>query len=289
MRILVTGAGGQVGWELARRGDADLIALDRRQLDITRPETIAQALDELRPGLLINAAAYTAVDRAETEAELAHAVNAQAVADLALACRQAGIPMFHLSTDYVFDGSSDRPYREDDPVCPLGVYGQSKAEGEARLRALLPRHMILRVSWVYGVHGHNFVKTMLRLGREREQLRVVADQWGGPTSAADIATVLLELATRLEARGELPWGTYHYCGQPATSWHALAQAVFRLTPHRDALCVREVLPIGTQDYPTPARRPANSRLDCSLIERELQIHPAAWEDSLAAMLRELPS
>lgn len=193
MKILVTGINGQVGWELNRqaaKGARQIIGLDRVALDITDHQAVGHAVACHRPDLLINCAAYTAVDRAEEEEELAQAVNGDGPARLAEACRPRHIPLIHLSTDYVFDGTGVRPYLESDAVAPLGVYGRSKERGERRLREVLPEHVILRTSWVYGVHGHNFVKTMLRLARQHRQLKVVADQWGCPTAAADLAGVL---------------------------------------------------------------------------------------------------
>lgn len=217
MRIAVIGAKGQVGWELARRAPLlghEALAWDMAELDITDAVAVDRALAVSGADAVINAAAYTAVDKAEQEPELAFAVNRDGPAHLAAACNRLHIPLLHISTDYVYDGNKPNPYVEDDPVAPLGVYGQSKAEGDDAVLRLLPRHLILRVSWVFGIHGHNFVKTMLRLAQEREELRVVADQFGCPTYAGDIADTLLELAGRtaeIDASGA--WGTYHYCGR----------------------------------------------------------------------------
>ena len=288
MRIIVIGARGQVGWELNRRATLlghDVLAWDVAELDITAATAVDRALDASGADVAINAAAYTAVDKAEQEPELAFAVNRDGPAHLAAACARSHIPLLHISTDYVFDGRKTGPYTEDDPVAPLGVYGQSKQEGDEAVRRLWPRHLILRVSWVFGAHGHNFVKTILRLAREREELRVVADQHGCPTYAGDIADVLLELAGRLaEIDARDNWGTYHYCGAPATTWHGFASAIVEQARTREPLKVRAVTAIATADYPTPAARPANSVLDSSRLTKRFGIQPRPWRDGLEAML-----
>lgn len=286
MSILLTGANGQVGSELAARCQPGDIALDRLALDITQPDAIAAALDRHRPRVLINAAAYTAVDLAEQEPDRAYAINGKAVDHLAHACAQRGIPMLHLSTDYVFDGSSTTPYAEDAIASPLGVYGASKWEGEQALRKHHPEHLILRVSWVFGSHGHNFVKTMLRLGAERPTLRVVADQVGGPTCAADIAEALLGLARRMAAGESLPWGTWHFAGQPFVSWHAFAEAIFRESVAQGILFkAPELTAIATADYPTPARRPAQSSLAMHATTAALELQPPDWRVALKTVIQ----
>jgi dTDP-4-dehydrorhamnose reductase len=287
MKMLVTGARGQVGWELARRGVArgfEMEVLDRQALDITDPRAVAERV--CRPGLalVVNAAAYTAVDRAESEPELAFAVNGDGPAQMALACAKAGIPLIHVSTDYVFDGEKKGPYLEADPVSPLGVYGRSKAEGEAKVRAHLREHIILRTSWVYGVHGQNFVKTILRLARERKVIRVVVDQQGCPTFAADLAEAILAIAAQLTGNR---WGTYHYSGEGATTWHAFAEAILAEARKYTPLVAEQVEPIATAQYPTPARRPANSALDCSLFAKTFRIQPRPWREALSQMIHEL--
>jgi dTDP-4-dehydrorhamnose reductase len=287
MKVLVFGARGQVGWELARRGEArgfEMEALDRQALDITDPRAVAARVGGSGLALVVNAAAYTAVDRAESEPELAFAVNRAGPAHIALACAKARIPLIHLSTDYIFAGEKRGPYVETDPLSPLGVYGRSKAEGEGKVRAHLREHIILRTSWVYGVHGHNFVKTILRLAREERVIRVVADQLGCPTSAADLAEAILAIAARLD---ENRWGTYHYCNEGATTWHAFAEAILVEARKHTLLLAEHVEPITTAEYPTPARRPANSVLDCSLFTRTFGIQPRAWRESLADMISEL--
>lgn len=288
--VLVTGANGQVGWEIMRRGAACRLGLlggSHEELDVTRAHIVHEQVLDTRPAVVVNAAAYTAVDKAEKESELAYAVNRDGVINLAQACAVGGIPMIHLSTDYVFDGTKAGPYTEDDPVSPINVYGDSKAEGEQELRERLRRHLIVRTSWVYGAHGSNFVKTMLRVAAERDELRVVADQHGCPTAAGDIADTVITLVNRiLDGGGETPWGTYHYAGAGVTTWHGLAEAVFALAAPRWDRRIT-VTPISTVDYPTAARRPLNSVLDCSRIAAAFGIRPRPWRDALSEVVAEL--
>ncbi|EWC40716.1 dTDP-4-dehydrorhamnose reductase [Stutzerimonas stutzeri] len=290
MRILVCGAGGQIGRELAERAanfGLDVLAPTRAELNIVHPEQVAAALAQ-RPGLIINAAAYTHVDNAESHAEQAYAVNREGARNLAEAAARAGIPLFHISTDYVFSGEADSPYREIDETGPTGVYGASKLAGEEAIRVSHAAHLILRTSWVYGVHGHNFVKTMLRLARQRDALGVVSDQEGCPTQAGSIASVLLELARRYAASGDLTWGIYHYSGTPACSWYDFAVEIFRQGEAQGLLARQpEVSPIATAQYPTPARRPAWSVLDCSRFEATFGLAPRPWRDDLADVLAAL--
>lgn len=289
MRMMITGAKGQVGWELTRRAlrlGHEVLAWDVAELDITNARAVDQTLADSGADIVINAAAYTAVDRAEQEPELAFAVNRDGPSHLATACDRLKIPLLHISTDYVYDGHKAEPYVESDPLAPLGVYGQSKAEGDEAVRCRLPRHLILRVSWVFGVQGHNFVKTILRLARERTELRVVADQFGCPTFAGDIADVLLELAGRTtEIDAGDSWGVYHYCGAPATTWHGFASAIIQQARLDQPLAVREVIAITTADYPTPADRPAHSVLDCSRLSARFGIQPSLWQVGLETLLQ----
>ena len=291
MTLLLTGADGQVGREIQRlalRDGHPILSLNRRGLDITDAEAVRQVVQETQPAIIVNAAAYTAVDKAEDEPALAFRVNRDGAANLAEAAGEAGIPLVHLSTDYVFDGTSSRPYLETDPVAPLGVYGHSKWEGEEAVRQRLHHHLIIRVSWVFGAHGKNFVKTMLRLARERDVLEVVADQRGGPTYAGHIAVLILDLHRQIVDKGAADWGTYHFCGSPVTSWHAFAEAIVR-TGRRKGILDRSVAvrPITTADYPTRARRPANSALDCRKIDAYFGISPKAWQAGLDDMLARL--
>lgn len=283
MSFIVTGANGQVGRELVARSVlGEVIAFERAGLDITSFDAVVAVINTHSPKAVINAAAYTAVDKAESEPDAAFAANRDGPAVLAQACAFAGIPLLHLSTDYVFDGSQAEPYTEQAPANPLGIYGQSKWEGEEAIRRHLPQHLILRVSWVFGAHGNNFVRTMLRLGRERSELRVVADQRGAPTHAGAIAEALLAIARRLPAA--LPWGTYHYTGAPATTWHGFAVSIFDEAASLGLLERKPVVhAITTDEYPTPARRPANSELASTMLE-VLHLHPAPWVDGLRETL-----
>ncbi|MBV9152109.1 MAG: dTDP-4-dehydrorhamnose reductase [Alphaproteobacteria bacterium] len=288
MKLLILGSRGQVGrelWRLAWPANYRITAFDRAEVDITKREAVAAAIGRERPDIIINAAAYTAVDRAESEAEAAWAGNCAGPANLAAACHAARIPLIHLSTDYVFDGSKPSPYCEDDLVNPLGVYGRSKEAGDRAIRDGLSEHVILRTAWVYSAHGHNFVKTMLRLAGERPVLRVVADQIGSPTSATDIARAIAAIVQRLAA-GDRHWGTYHYAGAGAVTWHGFAEAIFEVAVQwRGA--PPKVEPITTAEYPTPTRRPANSVLDCSRIARMFAVRPRPWREALAEVVREL--
>jgi len=290
VRVLITGLRGQVGHELLRLAPAgfDVVGLDSAALDITAATQVAKIVNQLKPGLIINAAAYTAVDKAESESTLAWAVNCDGVVHLALAAERLDIPLFHISTDYVFAGDAQAPYRETDATAPPCVYGASKLAGEGALAANCSRYVILRTSWVFSNHGHNFVKTMLRLGQEREELGVVADQRGGPTSANSIARTLWSLASYYKDRGSLPWGIYHFCGTPACSWYELALEIFRQA-HELGLLEREprLQALTTADYPTQARRPANSVLDCHKLLQLLQQDPPDWRTELQACLRSL--
>jgi dTDP-4-dehydrorhamnose reductase len=288
MRILVAGGQGQVGSALAQQGleqNLDLIALGRQDLDITSAESIAAVFTDYEPDLLINAAAYTAVDKAESESELAYAVNETATALLAVACAARGIPMLHISTDYVFDGRKNSPYVETDAVNPIAVYAKSKEAGERALRERLERHIILRTSWVFGVQGNNFVKTMVRLAKDRNRLTVVADQFGGPSSARGIADALLTIAAQYQSGSSIAWGTYHYCQKPYVSWHQFAEAIVAraieigLVDH-----AVEVAPIPSSEFPTPVVRPKNSRLDINAIEM-IGVEETDWLPDLDPVLK----
>ncbi len=288
--VLVIGCRGQVGRELmAARLPAGIsrIGLGHGDLDLTDRGAVRRVIDRCRPALIVNAAGYTAVDRAEAEPQAAFAVNADGPARLAEAAAAVGSSLLHLSTDYVFDGAKAGAYTEDDPLGPLGVYGASKAAGERAVRERLEHHVILRTSWIFGTHGTNFVKTMLRLGRERDQLHVVADQRGCPTGAADIADAIFAIAQQLliERRGDV-WGTYHFAGRGSTTWYEFAEAIFERAAtfwgRRPA-----VVPITTADYPTPARRPAASVLDCTRFERTFAIPRRPWTERLDAVLQSL--
>jgi len=290
MVIAIIGSNGQLGWELvgkSGRNGIDAVALDYPEIDISDPVSIDSRIDFAKIDIVINAAAYTAVDRAESEPEAAFAVNRKGPALLADRCRRHGIPLIHVSTDYVFDGTKAGAYSEEDPVAPLGVYGASKAAGEAEVRERLLDHIIVRTAWLCGVHGYNFVKTMLRLGREKETLRVVSDQWGCPTFADDLADAILAIAVQTQKSKSVCWGTFHYCGAGATTWHGLAEAVFEIAGRYENFVVKSVEPIATVEYPTPVRRPANSVLDCSKIEKRFGIRTRPWREGLDRMISQL--
>lgn len=288
MRILVCGAGGQVGHELVGRAGAyglEALGMTSGRLDITNADQVAEVVKQLKPGMIINAAAYTHVDNAETHREQAFAVNRDGAARLAEAAGRAAIPLLHISTDYVFSGEARMPYCETDEVAPTGVYGASKLAGEDAIQAELREHLILRTSWVYGVHGHNFVKTMLRLGRQRDSLSVVADQYGCPTQAGSIADVLLQLARHYVQTGSLAWGLYHYSGRSSCTWFDFAVEIFRQAEAKGMLAQQpRVSSIATSQYPTPARRPAWSVLDCTKFETTFGINTRNWHDDLSDVL-----
>jgi dTDP-4-dehydrorhamnose reductase len=290
--ILLTGANGQLGFEVTRRAAAHgltVFGVDVDELDIRDADAVRRMVAAIAPKVVVNAAAHTAVDRAESEVDLSFAVNRDGPANLAAACADAGIGLVHVSTDYVFDGAKTTPWVEDDPIAPLGVYGASKAAGEAAVRSALPAHVILRTAWVYGVHGANFVKTMLRVGKTRDRLTVVDDQHGCPTHAGDLAEAILTISRRM-VDGTMPadgWGTFHCSGQGATTWCGFAREIFRRAAPRLAR-VPEVAAIPTSDYPTPAKRPANSVLDCERLARVHGIRLRPWPEALAEVLAETP-
>ena len=277
--ILVFGRTGQVATELARAAP-EARYVSRDEVDLAHPAAVAAFLEATPARAIINAAAYTAVDRAETERDLAMAVNGASVGTMAEHAAGRDIPFVHISTDYVFDGQGTVPHRPDDPVAPLGVYGHSKLAGEALIRNAGGRHVILRTSWVFSEHGANFVKTMLRLSETRDALNVVDDQIGGPTPARGIAQTVLSLTDAL-LQGHAG-GTYHYAGAPDSSWKCFARETFE----RAGRAVT-VTGIPTTDYPTPAARPLNSRLDCSTLETDFGIAPADWQAELTRIVKAL--
>ena len=278
--LLVFGRSGQVATELARLAP-EARFLGRDAADLTDPEACARVIRDSGCAMVINAAAYTAVDRAETDADIARAVNADAPAAMARAAAALGVPFLHISTDYVFDGSGTQPWVETDPTGPLGVYGATKLAGERDIAAAGGQWAVMRTSWVFSAHGANFVKTMLRLGAERDELRVVADQHGGPTPAADIAQACLTMAEAMRADASRG-GVYHFAGAPDTSWAGFAREIMA-----QAGLSCHIVDISTSDYPTPARRPANSRLNCAAISRDFGIARPDWRDGLAKVLQEL--
>ncbi|HET6182381.1 MAG TPA: dTDP-4-dehydrorhamnose reductase [Acetobacteraceae bacterium] len=284
MTILVTGGSGQLASALAELGGARVHRVGRPDFDFDRPETIAASFRAADPALVVNAAAYTAVDAAETDVEAAFRANRDGPARLARLCAEAGVPLVHVSTDYVFDGLKGAPYVETDPVSPQGVYGASKLAGERAVLGSGARALILRTSWVYAPVGKNFVRTMLAAGRNTDRLRVVADQKGCPTAAADLAAAILEVARAIE-RG---WsddfgGVFHAAGAGWTTWHGLATAVFAEAA-RFGERQPEVAAIATSDWPTPARRPPDSRLDCTRLAAVFGVRLPPWQEGLARMI-----
>ncbi|MNO67849.1 dTDP-4-dehydrorhamnose reductase [compost metagenome] len=285
MKVLINGRHGQVSHELQRRLGAlgELVVLGRDQLDLAQPDQIRRQVQNIRPDLIINAAAHTAVDLAESEPQSAFAINAVAPGILAEEALALDIPLIHYSTDYVFDGMKAGPYNEDDTPNPLGVYGKSKLAGEQAIRDVQGKHLILRTSWVYSTHGRNFLLTMQRLLQEKPELRVVADQIGAPTWAGTIANSTLALIERWQTSQVANWGTYHLSAQGETSWFGFAQAIGEALRQQGKPCA-DLLPIPSSDYPTPAARPLNSRLDCSRLQRDWGVSQPDWQTALRECL-----
>jgi len=286
LTILVAGRSGQVAASLveaaAGRDDLVLVAEGRPDLDITDAESVDTAIARHRPDLVINAAAYTAVDQAEDDRNAAFAGNEEGPRLLAEATARAGIPLFHLSTDYVFNGAASEPYKETDTVAPLGVYGASKLAGEQAVAKANPRHLILRTAWVYGAYGKNFLKTMLRVADARDELGVVADQHGAPTSSHDIAEALLDVASSV-AQGAEDWGTYHLTAQGAAVWADFAEAIFEASEESGGP-VAKVNRIGSEEYPTPAARPNYSVLDTTKLKDVFGVQLPHWREPVATIV-----
>lgn len=287
--ILLTGANGQVGWELHRilAKDAKVIALTRGQLDLSQPDAVRQAVRKHQPDIIINPAAYTAVDKAEAETDLALAINGIAPGVLAEEAKKLDALLIHYSTDYVFDGTKTTPYTEVDLPKPQSVYGATKLAGEEAIQNVGGKHLILRTSWVYGIHGGNFVKTILRLAQERNELRVVADQYGAPTWARLLADSTVKVMQRFTDEQS---GVYHLTSSGRTNWHQFAEAIVRLAREYDAALANKTLtihPIATHEYPAPAKRPANSSLCTDKIKQAFGLKLAHWEDDLAECIRQL--
>jgi dTDP-4-dehydrorhamnose reductase len=289
MKVVVFGCSGQLGNELARAAwpeNVEILGPPEAQADITDADAVKRVLGAESIAMVINAAAYTAVDKAESERDLAFRVNCHGAANLAAVCAAAKIPLLHVSTDYVFDGTKGTAYVEDDPVRPLGVYGESKAAGETAVRAAVREHLIVRTSWLVSSFGQNFVKTMLRLAKERDTLRVVADQFGRPTPARDLAAGLVAVVAK-HLRGDgVSWGTYHFAGAGRASWHDLAVRIVELQARHTSRQPR-VEAIATAEYPTPARRPVNSELDTSKFEHEFGYQPKPWQLGVEQIVAEL--
>ena len=297
MKILLTGINGQVGHALLPKlAEHEVLALAREQLDLTNSVNIIQSIQRFKPDLIINPAAYTAVDKAESEPELAHAINAIAPQTLAQEAAKIGAGIIHFSTDYVYDGNKQTPYLEVDATHPVSVYGKSKLAGEDAIRASNAAHLILRTSWVYGAYGKNFLNTMLRLAGERDALRVVADQFGAPTSAQSIADAVVQLVNAWKIQDKAQTGTYHFTNVGETSWHGFTQQIvneYNQLQAKEGLpalraAVENIAAITTADYPTPAARPANSRLNNAKLKQVFGVELPSWQAGLQHVLENLP-
>lgn len=287
MKLLITGSNGQVGralCALALEQGIDYQAFSSEQLDITKDNRVFRALRKAKPTIVINAAAYTAVDQAEDELEKCYAVNRDGVHYLAKACSRLNIPLIHISTDYVFDGQKSAAYVEGDSPNPINVYGGSKLEGEKLLRATLSRHVILRVSWVFSEWGSNFVKTMARLSREKQELKVVDDQVGSPTPASDVARVIIAMAKQFDC-GAMAWGTYHYSGAELTNWYDFAKDIVAEAANYGEVTVKEIYPEKTENYNYRARRPLNSQMNCRKILEAFGVKQRSWKPEMARVVR----
>lgn len=282
-KFLITGANGQVGYCLTQQlqGKHEILAVDRDELDITDQSAVKQAVENFCPDVIINAAAHTAVDRAETEVELSEAINVKGPQYLAEAAKNVDAAILHISTDYVFDGQREGKYKETDATDPQGVYGKTKLEGEQAVAKANDKFIVLRTAWVFGEHGNNFVKTMLRLTKTRDTLGVVADQVGGPTYAGDIARALIQIAEKIINGETVEYGIYHFTGEPYVSWCDFAKAIFAEAISQNVLEKAPLVnAITTADYPTPAKRPANSCLDLTKIQQVFGIQPSDWQTAL---------
>ncbi|WP_454442526.1 dTDP-4-dehydrorhamnose reductase [Vibrio bathopelagicus] len=286
MRVLITGCNGQVGScltkQLANNENTLVLALDREHLDITSQESVSAVVTEFQPTIIINAAAHTAVDKAEDEVELSYAINRDGPKFLAQAAQNLGAAILHISTDYVFEGNKVGEYLESDITNPQGVYGESKLAGEMAVTQACDKHIILRTAWVFGENGNNFVKTMLRLGGNRDTLSIVGDQFGGPTYAGDIASTLIKIANLINQDDVVEYGVYHYSGLPHVSWFEFAEAIFNVAVEQGVITSKPSLTsIATEQYPTPANRPSNSRLSTDKIMALLAVEPSDWKAALS--------
>lgn len=292
MKILITGAKGQVGTELvteAIQRNHEVHGFGSKELDISNSEQVTRTVQSIKPEVIINAAAYTAVDQAETESDIAYRVNSQGSENLAKACQQQNIPLLHISTDYIYDGEKQTPYTETDQPRPTGVYGASKLEGDQKIERIWHKHIIIRVSWVFGEHGNNFVKTMLRLAEQRDELSIVDDQFGVPTSAKAISTCLLDIIeTEQFNQPQCPWGTYNLQSDPGVTWYGFAQEIFYQA--KESGLVNKTMklnPIPSSEFPTPVKRPANSKLDGKKLQQHFNILPADWKIDLRGILKNI--
>ncbi|NRF27183.1 dTDP-4-dehydrorhamnose reductase [Vibrio coralliilyticus] len=285
MRVLITGSNGQVGQslqeQLSIQENVTILSLDKEELDITNPHAVQAAVEEFKPTVIINAAAHTAVDKAEDEVELSYAINCDGPKFLARAAQSVGAAILHISTDYVYEGNKVGEYREEDPTNPQSVYGSSKLAGELEVIQHCEKHIILRTAWVFGEHGNNFVKTMLRLGTVKDELSVVGDQFGGPTYAGDIASALIQLALKIDQGEQMQFGVYHYTGLPHVSWYEFAAVIFDKAVELELLDKKPLVKsITTDQYPTPAKRPSNSRLSTKKISDVYSLEASDWKAAL---------
>jgi len=289
MKILITGAGGQLGQTLSVRMAEvhETLALDRKAFDITNRSMVDNIIAKNQPDCVINTAAYTAVDKAEDERSLAIKINRDGPENLAKVCEKYDIPLIHISTDYVFDGEKKSPYIENDVTKSINVYGESKGLGELAVREHCRKHIILRVSWVFGVHGHNFVKTIQRLSRELSTLNIVSDQQGCPTSTDNISSVLLRITDQIKSPDFDGWDTYHYCDTPESNWFEFAKVIVAETQKYETLAIKQLGSKLTVDYPTPAKRPKNSRMNCQKLKNQFGIAQYSWPEALKQMIKEL--
>jgi len=290
MKVVLFGAAGQLGRtfsDIAQNRAIHLSAYTRSEVDITNEYAVLSVLQKEQPDYVVNAAAYTAVDKAETDQAAAYGVNEIGVKNIAFACKKNNATLIHISTDYVFDGKKSHAYKEDDEPNPVNVYGLSKCKGEEAVHYIIDQHIILRVCWVFGLYGHNFVKTMLKLGQEREALNIVSDQLGCPTSTEHISEVILAIIDHLHTKESKPYGTYHYSDSPVTNWHCFAKKIFSEAVKYQPFKIKQINAIGTADYPTPAKRPVNSQMNCDRIKSEFDIEQRSWEQSLEKIVKEL--
>lgn len=284
-KVIVTGSQGQVGRALVnllqQNRDIELFAYNSQQLDITDQQQVEEKFSQIKPDVVINAAAYTAVDQAENDIDTCEAVNHHGVKYLAMAAERYQVLLLHISTDYVFDGHKATPYRESDPTAPQSTYGRSKLAGEQAIKTHCSHYLIVRTAWVFAEQGSNFVRTMLKLAQTRPELSIVSDQYGGPTYAGDLAQALVDIALKYFKTGQCRSGVYHYSGLPHTSWYDFADVIFNKAQQQGLIKKRPLThAITTQQYPTPAKRPLNSRLDCSLVEHEFSVTSSDWQQAL---------
>lgn len=288
MKLLLAGCQSQVGLAVSAYGESrghQIIAMDSAQMDVTHLDKVERVVDAHQPEIIINTAGYTSVDKAEADKEACFAINRDGVANLSRVARTSQIPLIHLSTSFVFDGRKGSPYKETDEANPVNTYGQSKLEGEILLRELCPKHILLRSGWVFGPDRFNFLKTVLRLSREKEQLEIVSDQLGGPTYSSDLARVVIAIAEQLDCQPESLWGTYHYCGTDQASWFQLAETILQEGYRFEDLKAKTILPILADQFPATARRPQNSMLDCRKILGSFGIKQRPWKQGVLESLK----